>query len=169
MEVPKIFHGELWARALIVICVSMGLTLSAVLLYIREAVSIEIPPEVEKKAVALEKVHADAERFFASTCSKCHRAPDPTKPGPARDDCTKGLSKESLSKVQTYVSDVKAGKDLYESYCSRCHSLIDPGSHTFDYWSKNLCTSESCMVKRKLNADEEQQVLLYLSAHAKRN
>ncbi len=42
-------------------------------------------------------------------------------------------------------------------------------SHLMQESWKNLCTSDSCMVKRKLNNGEEQQVLMYLSSHAKRN
>lgn len=159
----------LWSKILIIACTAACIFLSGAMFFISEVSSIEIPPGVEKKTVSLRKDHAEAERIFTVSCSKCHKAPDPSERKSTGPGCTKGLSRDSLTKVQTYVSNVQAGKSLYESYCGRCHALIEPGSHSFDYWSKNLCTSDSCMVKRKLNSDEEQEVLLYLSAHAKRN
>ncbi len=142
--------------------------LLSVMFYFCKVAAMDIPPEVEKKAVQLNKIHADAERSFAANCGKCHKAPDPAKPGSIKQSCSNSTSRDELVILQGYMSDVHAGKDLYETYCDRCHSLIDPGSHTFDYWSKNICTSDSCMVKRKLNSDEEQQLLLYLSSHARK-
>lgn len=131
--------------------------------------AIEIPPEVEKKTVTLTKSNADAEVLFINICGKCHKVPDPAKPEPAKSACTAASSKEDLARIEDYRSNVHAGKSLYESYCSRCHALIKPESHTLDYWSKNLCTSDSCMVKKKLSKSEEQQVLLYLSSHSDKN
>jgi len=146
-----------------------SLVLLCVILYAGKVSSIEIPPEVEKKAVSLQKAHAEAESLFAAQCAKCHKAPDPAKPAAARKDCSTGLTKDDFLRALNYMADVRAGKGLYETYCVRCHALIEPGSHTFDYWSKNICASDSCMVKRKLNGDEEQQLLLYLSSHAGKN
>lgn len=134
-----------------------------------EVASIEIPPAVEKKEVSLKKSFVEVEHLFAARCGKCHGIPDPAKPTQAKPDCTKGFSKEELAEAQKYMANVRDGKSLYESYCDRCHALIAPGSHTADYWSKNLCTSDECMVKKRLNGDEEQQLLLYLSSHAKKN
>jgi len=133
-----------------------------------EVASIEIPPAVEKKTVLLKKSHQEAESFFAAQCGNCHKTPDPANPAPAKPDCVKGFSGDSVSRVQNYQSDVRAGKNLYETYCNRCHELIDPGAHTLDYWSNNLCTTDECMVKKRLNNDEEQQLLLYLSSHSKK-
>ncbi len=137
--------------------------------YVGDAVSIEIPPEVEKKTVSLSHSWIAAEHFFIGNCGKCHKVPDPSDPVTPRSDCTSGIPELGVNMVQDYMAGVKAGKNLYESYCGRCHTLIDPGAHTFDYWSKNICTSDSCMVKKRLNSDEEQQLLLYLSSHAKKN
>ncbi len=137
--------------------------------YVSEVFSIDIPPEVQKKAVSLSHSGTVAEHFFTGNCGKCHKVPDPAKPAALKPDCTSGIPEVGVVMVKDYMAGVQAGKNLYESYCGRCHDLIDPGSHTFDYWSKNICTSDSCMVKRKLNSDEEQQVLLYLSSHAKKN
>ncbi len=133
------------------------------------AVSIEIPPEVQKKAVSLSHSRVFAEQFFIGNCGKCHKLPDPANPMAPKADCTSGVPELGAGMVRDYLASVRAGKNLYESYCGRCHTLIDPGSHTFDYWSKNICTSDSCMVNRKLNTEEEQQILLYLSSHAKKN
>ncbi len=137
--------------------------------YVSEVFSIDIPPEVQKKTVALSHSRVAGEHFFIGNCGKCHKVPDPAKPVAPKPDCTSGIPEVGIGMVQDYMADVRAGKNLYESYCGRCHDLIDPGSRTFDYWSKNICTSDSCMVRRKLNSDEEQQLLLYLSSHAKRN
>ncbi len=137
--------------------------------YINEVFPIDIPPEVQMKAVSLSHSRTVAEHFFTGNCGKCHKIPDPSKPVALNPDCTSGIPGDGVVMVQDYMADVRAGKNLYESYCGRCHDLIAPGSHTFDYWSKNICTSDSCMVKRKLNGDEEQKLLLYLSSHAKKN
>jgi len=156
--------GRSWPgtiQAVSVLSVLMGL-----MLYIGKAVSMEIPPEVEKKAVSLKKSNADAEHFFADQCGKCHKSPDPAKQVFVKPGCSTSITKDDLARMQGYMSDVRAGKDMYESYCGRCHALIEPGSHTFEYWSKNICTSDSCLVKRRLNNNEEQQLLLYLSSHA---
>ncbi len=161
--------GTFRSRIFIAVSVSVYLVLMGIMSYITEAASIEIPPEVEKKTVSLKKSHTDAERFFAAECGKCHKVPDPANPVKPKSDCTGGISEVGVVMVQDYMTGVQAGKNLYESYCGRCHTLIDPGSHTLAYWSKNLCTSDSCMVKRKLNGDEEQQVLLYLSSHSKKD
>lgn len=136
--------------------------------YVSEVFSIEIPSEVQKKAVSLSHSRTAAEHFFIGNCGKCHKVPDPANPVTPKSDCTSGIPEVGVGMVKDYMAGVKAGKNLYESYCGRCHTLIDPGSHTFDYWSKNICTSDSCMVKRRLNTEEEQQLLLYLSSHAKR-
>jgi mono/diheme cytochrome c family protein len=129
------------------------------------AASREIPPEVEKKAVSLAESNTEAERLFNSRCGSCHKLPDAAN-SEAKSACIHGFTKEDLARTRHYMADVRAGKGLYESYCGRCHALIDPASHTFDYWSKNICTSDSCMVKRRLTRDEEQKLLLYLSSHA---
>ena len=145
------------------------LSLLAVIFISSKAVSIEVPPEVEKRAVALTMTNADAERTFLAACGKCHKHPDPASSGPLKDDCTNSVPQVDLRKVQDYFSNVRTGRDLYNSNCDRCHTLIDPQSHTFEYWSRNICTSDSCMVKRRLTSGEEQQLLLYLSSHAKRD
>ena len=145
------------------------LVLLGVMLYAGKVASIEIPPEVEKKTVSLSHSRTAAEHFFIGNCGKCHKVPDPSKPVTPKSDCTSGIPEVGVVMVQDYMAGVQAGKNLYESYCGRCHALIDPGSHTFDYWSKNICTSDSCMVKKRLNGDEEQQLLMYLSSHARRN
>ncbi len=139
-----------------------------VVFFVSKAVSIEIPPAAEKKTVVLKQSYQEAARFYAAQCGKCHEAPDPATPDWVKTDCTKGFSKEALAKVRNYMADVRMGKGLYESHCGRCHALIDPGSRTADYWSKNLCTSDECFVK-KLHGDEEQQLLLYLSLRSKKN
>ena len=137
--------------------------------YVGDVASIEIPPEVEKKTVSLSHSRTAAEHFFIGNCGKCHKVPDPANPVTPKSDCTSGIPEVGVVMVQDYMAGVQAGKNLYESYCGRCHTLIDPGAHTFDYWSKNICTSDSCMVKKRLNSDEEQQLLMYLSSHARRN
>jgi cytochrome c2 len=157
-----------WRRSLVRLTLPIFTILLTVLFSAGKAVSIEIPPEVEKKAVSLEKSNADAEGFFNSRCGKCHKIPDPAISG-SRSACTRGFTKEDLVRTRNYMADVRSGKGLYESYCGRCHTLIDPASHTFDYWSKNICTSDSCMVKRRLTKDEEQKLLLYLSSHARKS
>ncbi len=132
------------------------------------AVSTEIPPAVQKKTVSLSHSRVFAENFFIGNCGKCHKLPDPADPTTPKADCTSGIPELGVGMVQVYLADVRAGKKLYESHCGRCHTLLDPGSQTADYWSKNLCTSDECFVK-KLHDDEEQQLLLYLSSHAKKN
>ncbi len=149
--------------------VSACVILLGIVFPVTEAASIDIPPAVEKKSVLLKKSHVEAESFFVARCGTCHKTPDPANSVPAKPDCTKGFSSGDVSTVQNYLAGVRTGKSLYKSYCDRCHTLIHPGSHTFDYWSKNLCTSDECMVKKKLNSDEEQQLLLYLSSHSKKN
>ncbi len=156
-------------RSLFGAVVCAFLVMIGLVCYVSEVSSIEIPPEVQKKAVSLSHSRTAEEHFFIGNCGKCHKVPDPAKPAALRPDCTSGIPKDGVAMVQDYMAGVHAGKNLYESYCGRCHTLIDPGSHTFDYWSKNICTSDSCMVKKKLNSDEEQQLLLYLSSHARRN
>jgi cytochrome c5 len=145
--------------------VSACAVLLGVLFYVTEADSLEM--KVEKKAVTLKQSHKDDESLFTAKCGQCHTAPDPAKTDPVKNDCTKGFSKDELASVKRYRADVRTGKSLYESQCVRCHALIDPGSRTIDYWSKNICTSDECFV-RKLHEDEEQQLLLYLSSHAKK-
>jgi cytochrome c5 len=157
---PRVFAG----RSITALLVLLGVMSSA-----GKVASMEIPPEVEKKAVSLKKTNLEAERLFAARCRKCHKAPDPAKPGSVKPECSAGSTKDDLARVQNYMVDVRAGRGLYETYCSRCHALIEPGSHTFDYWSKNICTSDSCIVPKRLNGDEEQQLLLYLSSHAGEN
>ncbi len=136
--------------------------------YVNEVSSIELPPAAEKKAVSLKKDYVEAQLIFDTECGRCHKAPDPAKQEPQGSNCTKDLSNDNLIKVKNYMNDVRTGKDLYESHCGRCHELITPGSHTSDYWSNNLCTSDECFI-RKLNSEEEQKLLLYLSSHAKKN
>ena len=150
-ELQRILFGAVVCTLLVVI---------GLMSYVKDVSSIEIPPEVQKKTVSLSHSGTVAEHFFNGNCGKGHKVPDPAKPVAPKLDCTNGIPKEGIVMVQDYMAGVQAGKNLYESYCGRCHDLIDPGSHTFHYWSKNICTSDSCMVKRKL---------LYLSSHAKRN
>lgn len=134
-------------------------------LFAGRATSIEIPPAAEKKTVILKESYQDAGRVFTAQCGKCHAAPDPVKPEQEKAGCAKGIPGNDLAAARKYINDVRTGKSLYEDRCGRCHDLIDPGSHTAAYWSKNLCTSDECFVK-KLHGDEEQQLLLYLSSHA---
>ena len=126
----------------------------------------QIPPAVEKKQVALSREHHDAVSLYGAVCGKCHSFPDPVSAGTMKPPCTRDMPDSVRVRLQQYISDVRKGKNLYESRCGRCHALIDPRSYSADYWSKNLCTSEECFVE-KLRAEEEQQVLLYLSSHAK--
>ncbi len=132
------------------------------------AASIEIPPAVEKKTVVLKQSYQDAGRVFTEKCGQCHKVPDPATQNSGKADCTKGMLPDDSATVQKYMADARTGKSLYESHCGRCHDLIAPGSHAADYWSKNLCTSDECFMK-KLHEDEEQQLLLYLSSHAGKN
>ncbi len=141
---------------------------STIMFVHRTAAAIEIPPAVQKKAVFLSHSRVLAENFFIGNCGTCHKLPDPANAMTPKVDCTSGIPELGVGMVQDHLADVRAGKKLYESHCGRCHDLIDPGSHTTDYWSKNLCTSDECFVK-KLHEDEEQQLLLYLSSHAKKN
>jgi mono/diheme cytochrome c family protein len=127
----------------------------------------EIPPVAERKAVSLKTAHAEAERAFAEGCGKCHASPDPAVPARARSDCMKRIPEGNRARARAYVSDVRAGKDLYEARCGRCHDLIAPGSRTSEYWSKNMCTSGECFVENLLE-EQEQQVLLYLRSQAKK-
>ncbi len=138
------------------------------LLYPTWASSVDIPPAAEKKTVVLKQGYLETGRIFVAKCGQCHKTPDPATSLETRADCSRSLSQNDLSAAQKYMADVRAGKSLYESHCGRCHDLITPESHTPDYWSKNLCTSDECFVK-KLREDEEQQLLLYLSSHAKKN
>ncbi len=138
------------------------------LLYPAGASSIVIPPAAEKKTVSMSHSRLAAEHFFIGNCGKCHKLPDPATPMTPKSDCTSGIPELGVGMVLDYLASVRAGKELYESHCGRCHDLITPESHTPDYWSKNLCTSEECFVK-KLREDEEQQLLLYLSSHARKN
>lgn len=149
--------------------VSALLVLIGVLVYTGKVASMEIPPEVEKKTVSFSHSSVAAEHFFIGNCGKCHKLPDPASPVTPKSECTSGIPEIGVGMVQDYMAGVHEGKNLYETNCGRCHTLIDPGAHTFDYWSKNICTSDSCMVKKRLNSNEEQQLLLYLSSRAKRN
>jgi mono/diheme cytochrome c family protein len=162
-------RGAAWLHVTVIAGVFACVVLLGFVFPVNEVASIEIPPAVEKKSVSLKKSHVEAQSFFAAQCGNCHRTPDPANAGPEKPGCTKGFSDGDVSRVRNYLADVRTGKSLYESYCGRCHTLIDPGSHTLDYWSKNLCTSDECMVKKRLNSDEEQQLLLYLSSHSKKN
>ncbi len=137
------------------------------LTFVGEVSSIDIPPAAQKKAVSLNNEYVEAQRIFDAECGRCHKTPDPANQGPERTNCRNSLSSDNLSKVKNYMADVRKGKELYESHCGRCHELYTPESRTPDYWSKNLCTSDECFVK-KLNDDEEQKLLLYLSSHAKK-
>ncbi len=136
-------------------------------LFAGAAVPGEIPPAVEKKTAALSHSRVMAEQFFNGNCGKCHAVPDPASPVTPKPGCTSGIPEFGVSMMRDYMAEVRIGKGLYESHCGRCHTLIDPGSHTADYWSKNLCTSDECFVK-KLHGDEEQQLLMYLSSHSKK-
>ncbi len=157
------------SRIVIAVSVSVYLILMGIMPYVTEVASIEIPPEVQKKTVSLSHSRTAAEHFFIGNCGKCHKVPDPANPVTPKSDCISGIPEVGVVMVQDYMAGVQAGKNLYESYCGRCHTLIDPGAHTFDYWSKNICTSDSCVVKKRLNGDEEQQLLLYLSSHSKKD
>ncbi len=143
-----------------------GLALMS-LLFAGTALAGDIPPAVEKKTVVLSHSRVMAEQFFKGNCGKCHTVPDPAGPATPKPGCTRGVPELGVSMVKDYLAEVRTGKGLYESHCDRCHTLIDPGSRTADDWSKNLCTSDECFVK-KLHDDEEQQLLLYLSSHAKK-
>lgn len=131
-----------------------------------KAGSTGIEPEVEKITIKMEKGHAEAERLFNFECGKCHKVPDVAKPGFGCSCCTRGLAPADLARIRDYMADVRTGEKIYGSYCGRCHALIDPKSHTLDYWEKNFCTSNGCMVKRQLTKEEDQQILLYLSSRA---
>ncbi len=142
--------------------------LTSIIFFSTEASSVDIPPAAEKKTVVLSHSRIMAENFFIGNCGKCHAVPDPASPVTPKLSCTSGIPELGVGMVQEYMADVRTGKGLYESRCGRCHALIEPGKYTADYWSKNLCTSDECFVK-KLHGDEEQQLLLYLSARAKKN
>ena len=129
--------------------------------------SAEIPPLAEKKTVTLDAVRCENEQTFTTVCSTCHAAPNPVAPAAPKPGCSKDLSAQDRARVHTYLDEVTKGKGLYESRCGRCHKLVPPAAHTREYWSKNVCTSGECFIEN-LNAEQEQQVLLYLSSQAKR-
>lgn len=126
----------------------------------------EVPPAAVKKAVPLNKDRSDAAHVFSVSCGTCHTLPDPAKPAEAKPGCAKGISEGDRVLVKAHMTDVRTGKGLYESRCGRCHELIPPASHTPEYWSKNLCTSDECFIE-KMNEEEEQQVLIYLQSQAR--
>ena len=159
--------GEISGRKTAVVTgMATLLFLLSSVLFSGKAVSTEIQSEGKKKAVALTRNNAEAESIFLAACGTCHKLPDPASSVPRKKDCASNASQADLAKAQKYVLDVQAGKALYSSNCGQCHTLIAPESHTFKYWSRNLCTSDSCLITQ-LNSVEEQQLLLYLSAHSR--
>lgn len=146
------------------------LCLTFVLFSASQAFGINIPPEVEIKKVILEKDRTETARLFQVECGKCHQVPDPADPSveKMKSGCASDLSQENIARTHAYLTDVRQGKKLYEENCNRCHVLIEPSTYSADYWSSHMCSSDGCMVKRRLTGEEEQQVLQYLTSHARK-
>ncbi len=79
----------------------------------------------------------------------------------------------NLSKTQTFQTQpgtnadaMKAGKDLYELKCQKCHRLHSPDEFTQDKWQNKVLPKMS--KKAKLTDDELKSVETYLFANCKK-
>ncbi len=67
--------------------------------------------------------------------------------------------------VKTDEALVEQGKMVYNAKCGRCHVLKATGDFTASRWDGIL---RDMMPKAKLNTDEQNQVIAYVKANAKK-
>jgi cytochrome c5 len=61
------------------------------------------------------------------------------------------------------------GASLYKEFCTQCHALPDPGSHTRGEWPAivdKMQATMKVMNKKSLTADQKKQILGYLDKNA---
>ena len=70
----------------------------------------------------------------------------------------------SNTTINTSSDYVANGKSVFDSKCGRCHGLPEPKEFNKDEWVKIIA---SMAPKAKLNADETNWVLSYVTVNAK--
>lgn len=63
------------------------------------------------------------------------------------------------------LSNLEAGRNLYQSRCSRCHQLYEPDRHTPDGWRMHVANMSE---RAGLTDTQEDQITQYLIAIAGR-
>ena len=79
--------------------------------------------------------------------------------------CTTKTVATTTASSNTSEAYVTKGKTVFDESCGRCHGLPDASDHTAEQWSKIIARMAP---KAKLNADETNWVLAYVTVNAKK-
>lgn len=74
------------------------------------------------------------------------------------------------SQINTTSSRIDQGEALYGEKCSTCHELMTPSNYTEQSWRKIVPKMTEMANKKteKINAEQQQLILEYLVANAKK-
>jgi cytochrome c5 len=75
-----------------------------------------------------------------------------------------------VKESKTTVSRLDQGASLYSEKCSTCHELMTPSNYTEQSWKKIVpkMTDMANNKTEKINAEQQQLILEYLVANAKK-
>ncbi|MBI5140562.1 MAG: cytochrome c [Nitrospirae bacterium] len=78
---------------------------------------------------------------------------------------------QGCSKSEDVRPEEKQGRAVYLEYCSQCHSLREPNTHTAAEWPDVVRRMRTHMAEKKrkeLSDEQAGQLLVYLKGHAKK-
>jgi len=79
--------------------------------------------------------------------------------------CTSKTVVTSTSEINTSAEYVAKGKTVFDANCGKCHGLPEATDHTPEEWNKIIARM---VPKAKLNPEETNWVLAYVTANAKK-
>jgi len=161
-----------------------------------EAAEIALPPGMP--AESLPEPGAPGAKILAQYCAQCHALPSPAMHGPVdwpgvvrrmwvRIDMMAGAlgvqipstaqRAELLTYLQAHALKVAeslpagAGREVFQSVCSRCHALADPRVHSPPDWPVVVMRMEKNMEKMKVSGvthDQATTIVAYLQKASER-
>ncbi len=79
--------------------------------------------------------------------------------------CTTKTVATSTASINTSAEYVTKGKTVFDQHCGKCHGLPEASDHTAEQWNKIIARMAP---KAKLNPDETNWVLAYVTVNAKK-
>ena len=75
-----------------------------------------------------------------------------------------GPSKDTVAKSELtiLIAKQKAGKEIYENNCAKCHQLFDPKSYTIQDWQPIL---KKMQIQARLQDADMNKINVYLSSN----
>jgi len=161
-----------------------------------EAAEIALPPGTQ--AESLPEPASPGAKILAQYCTQCHALPSPAMHGPVdwpgvvrrmwvRIDMMAGSlgvqipttaeRAQLLTYLQAHALKVAenlpagAGRDVFQTVCSRCHALADPKVHSPPDWPVVVMRMEKNMEKMRVSGvthDQATQIVAYLQGASAR-